>query len=408
MVKNIEVLAVVPARGGSRSIPRKNIRMFGRHPLLAYSIAAGLQAKSVSRVIVSTEDEEIARISREYGADVPFLRPPELAEDDTLDYPVFEHLVRELDAAEGYRPELIVQLRPTSPLRPPDCVDRAIALMTSGQQTDSVRGVVPSGQNPYKMWRLEDDGFMNPLLESSLDEPYNQPRQELPPTYWQTGHIDVIHRDTLLEKVSMTGESVRGLVLDAAYAVDIDNERDWRIAEQALRDIRLPIVQPERAHRSFPERVELLVLDFDGTLTDDRVWVNSEGDEMVAAHRGDGLGLSFLQQHGVSIQIVSKETHPVVAARARKLDIPVIQGADDKATAIENLLASTGVGKENVVYLGNDVNDLPCFPLVGFAAAVADAHPSVRSQADLVLSLPGGRGAVRELCDLILVNMEKI
>ena len=98
----------------------------------------------------------------------------------------------------------------------------------------------------------------------------------------------------------------------------------------------------------------------------------------------------------------------MVAARARKLDIPVIQGANDKATIIKRVLAEKGVAKENAVYLGNDVNDLPCFPLVGFAAVVADAHPSVRSQADLVLSLPGGRGAVREMCDLILASMEQI
>jgi N-acylneuraminate cytidylyltransferase len=382
--------------------------MFGGHPLLTYSIAAGLQAQSVGRVIVSTDDEEIASIGREYGAEVPFLRPAELAGDETPDFPVFEHLLRELEAIEGYSPGLIVQLRPTSPLRPPDCIDRAVTMMASEPSVDSVRGVVPAGQNPYKMWRLDDDGLMSPLLESDLEEPFNQPRQILPATYWQTGHIDVVHRDTVLEKGSMTGDRVRGLVLDPVYAVDIDNEQDWRMAEQTLRDIRLPIVQPERAQRRFPERVELLVLDFDGTLTDDRVWVNSEGDEMVAAHRGDGLGLSILQQQGVNIQIVSKETHPVVAARASKLNIPVIQGAEDKATIVEGLLAEKGVKKERVVYLGNDVNDLPCFPLVGYAVAVADAHPSVINQADLVLSRPGGRGAVRELCDLILAKMEKI
>ncbi|HEY5903570.1 MAG TPA: acylneuraminate cytidylyltransferase family protein, partial [Anaerolineales bacterium] len=113
-----QVLAVIPARGGSKGIPRKNIRLFSGWPLLAWSIAAAQQAETVSRVIVSTDDEEIAAVGREYGAETPFLRPAEFARDDTTDLPVFEHALRWLDEHEGYRPEVVVQLRPTSPIRP--------------------------------------------------------------------------------------------------------------------------------------------------------------------------------------------------------------------------------------------------------------------------------------------------
>src|SRR5262249_7126007 len=117
------VVAIVPARGGSKAIPRKNVRLLGGVPLIAYSIEAGLTARTVDRVIVSTDDEEIAAVARRFGAEVPFMRPAALAGDSTPDLPVFQHALDWLDAHEGYRPEIVVQLRPTSPLRPPDCVD---------------------------------------------------------------------------------------------------------------------------------------------------------------------------------------------------------------------------------------------------------------------------------------------
>ncbi|HEX9892352.1 MAG TPA: acylneuraminate cytidylyltransferase family protein, partial [Gemmatimonadales bacterium] len=140
----LRVLAIVPARAGSKSIPRKNIQLFAGHPLLAYSIAAGLQARQVARVLVSTDDEEIAERARDYGAEVPFLRPAQFAQDGTPDLPVFQHALGWLSEHEGYRPEIVVQLRPTSPVRPPDCVDRAVELLTAAPEADSVRAVVPA------------------------------------------------------------------------------------------------------------------------------------------------------------------------------------------------------------------------------------------------------------------------
>ena len=172
-----EVLAIIPARGGSKGIPRKNIRNFAGYPLLAYSIAAGLQAKSVTRVIVSTDDEEIAVVAREFGAGTPFMRPVEFAQDDTTDLPVFQHALAWLAEHEGYKPEVVVQLRPTSPIRPRDCVDSAVNTLLAHPDADSVRGVVPAGQNPHKMWRISGrDGRMTPLLAvAGITEPYNAP-----------------------------------------------------------------------------------------------------------------------------------------------------------------------------------------------------------------------------------------
>jgi N-acylneuraminate cytidylyltransferase len=406
MVGDHKILALVPARGGSKSIPHKNLKPFAGHPLVAYSIAAGLQSGVVDRLIVSTDDAEIAQVARDYGAEVPFMRPAELAQDDTHDFPVFEHALRWLEQNEGYLPDIVVQLRPTTPVRPPWTVTRAVEILLEHPEADSVRGVVPSGQTPYKMWHLDDAGRMEPLLDADLPEPFNQPRQALPATYWQTGHIDAIRRETLTEKRSMSGDVILPLLLDASYTVDIDTQRDWARAEALMLSGTLDAVWPGRRPRRLPARVQAVILDFDGVLTDNRVWVDQDGVESVAAHRGDGWGISDLKHAGVQVLILSTESSPVVSARAEKLGVPVVQGSTDKADALRTWLGTNNVDPESTVYLGNDVNDLPCFGLVGFACVVADAHPQVRLQADHILRTPGGYGAVRELTDWIIEHSD--
>ncbi len=402
----MEVLAIIPARGGSKGIPRKNIRPFADYPLIAWSIAAARQARSVTRLIVSTDDAEIAAVAREYGAEVPFLRPAELAQDQTPDWPVFEHALRWLAEQEGYRPEIVVQLRPTSPIRPPWCVDEAVRILLEHEEADCVRGVVPAGQNPFKMWRIDpQSGRMYPLLTlPGIDEPYNAPRQILPPVFWQTGHIDAIRARTILEKRSMTGDVIYPLLLDARYTVDIDTPADWERYEQVVRRGELEIVWPGRRPRPMPSRVSMLVLDFDGVLTDNRVWTDSEGRELVVSSRSDSLLLNELKARGVQILVLSSEPNPVVQARTRKLGLEAVHGVGikEKGEVLRRLLNERGIPAEEVVYVGNDLNDLPCFEISGWAVAVADAWPEVRRAADYVLSHRGGQGAVREICELLL------
>lgn len=404
MVAPAEVLAVIPARGGSKGIPRKNIRSFAGAPLIAYSIAAGLQSGLVTRTIVSTDDEEIAGVARDFGAEVPFLRPAELAQDNTLDLPVFEHALGWLAEHEGYHPQVLVQLRPTSPVRPAGMVDTAVRMLLDHPEADSVRGVVPAGQNPHKMWRIGADGCMHPLLQvEGIAEPYNAPRQVLPPVYWQTGHIDAVRPAAILQKHSMSGDVILPLLVDPVFTVDIDNLNDWRRAEYLVRQAGLDMVFPGRRPRPMPRRVDLLVMDFDGVLTDNRVWVDQDGREMVAANRSDALGLRLLRERtGIQQLVISKEVNPVVSARCKKIGVPCYQGIDDKPAVLKRALEERGILPEHAIYIGNDINDVPCFPIVGWAAAPADALPEALHEADFVLSRAGGHGAVRELCDLLL------
>lgn len=409
MNKQPEIVAIIPARGNSKSIPKKNIKEFAGFPMLAFSIAAAKQSRYVNRVIVSTDNQEIAQVAREYGAEVPFIRPDELAQDDTLDYPVIEHALLWLAEQEDYHPDYVIQLRPTSPIRPQNMVDDAVELMLSHPDADSVRGVVPSAQNPYKMWFVDEQGRMKPILKvEGIREPYNAPRQDLPDTFWQTGHIDVIRAKMILKKKSLSGDMIFPLMVDPRYSVDIDTLLDWERAEVNIMECMADIVWPGQKKRAIPAKVTLLVMDFDGVMTDDRVWVDAEGNEMVAANRGDGLGLERLQKlTDIQPMVISKETHPVVAARCKKLDIPLFQGIDEKPEVLEKMLRQRGVPAEEVIYIGNDLNDLPCFPLVGFSVVPANALPEMKRAADLVLQKNGGFGAVRELCDILVSRFTK-
>ncbi len=404
-----ETLALIPARGGSKGIPRKNIKDFAGFPLIAWSIAAAKRSQLVTRVIVSTDDEEIAAVAREYGAETPFLRPAELAQDKTTDLPVFEHALKWLEDIEGYKPEVVIQLRPTSPIRPLNCVDDAVRILLAHPEADCVRGVVPAGQNPFKMWRFNGaDQPLKPLLEvEGIAEPYNAPRQILPPVYWQTGHIDAIRTSTITRKHSLTGEVIYPLVIDAKFTVDIDTPPDWAKYEALVFQGGLEMVTPgETSRRPMPHKIELVICDFDGVITDNKVWTDQDGREMVAAYRSDSPRIRELRERGIEVLILSSEPNTVVAARAKKMGVEAIHGVglQDKGRVMREVLAQRNIAAEHVIYIGNDLNDLPCFEVAGWSVAVADAFPEVRRAADFILTRAGGQGALRELCDLILKN----
>ena len=237
-----EVLAIIPARGGSKGLPRKNILDLHGHPLLAYAIAAGIQSHGVTRTVCSTDDLEIQQHAQAYGAEVPFLRPSALALDSSPDLPLFLHVLEWFAEHQNWEPEIVVHLRPTSPIRFPGQVDAAIELLLSHPEATSVRGVCPSPCTPYKMWRPgsqgnETDTFMEPLLDlPGITEPFNQPRQDLPMVWWQTGSLDVIRVSTIWGG-SMTGMRVLPLMTDQNFAVDIDGELGFRVAEGVMQGL---------------------------------------------------------------------------------------------------------------------------------------------------------------------------
>ena len=235
------VLGLVLARGGSKSVPGKNIYPVLGKPLIAYTIEPALAARAITRLVVTTDDPEIADIAGRLGAEVPFLRPSELAQDETPDYPVVRHALEWLEAKDGYRPDMIVQLRPTSPLRTSRQLDEAVGLLRAHPDADSVRGVCRPQQNLHKMWRMSSDGLLHPLLAvPGVPEPFNAPRQTLPAVWWQNGYIDAFWRRRVLEQRSLTGAKVLGYVIEEPEYVDIDSLHDIRVLELILRSRKAP------------------------------------------------------------------------------------------------------------------------------------------------------------------------
>jgi CMP-N,N'-diacetyllegionaminic acid synthase len=229
-----EVLALIPARGGSKGIPRKNILSVAGKPLIAWSIQQALQSTRITRVVVSTDDDEIGAVAREYGAEVPFIRPEEYADDMSPDIDVFRHALRFLADRDSYHPELVVHLRPTGPARRVSDIDVAIELLHRHPQVDSVRAVSVAHQSPYKMWELQEDGTMEPVLRlQGMTDCQSQPRQLLPPVYWQNGYVDVLRPRAVFDKNSMWGDSVLPFVVKTRL-FDLDYPEDIGPMEEAL------------------------------------------------------------------------------------------------------------------------------------------------------------------------------
>ena len=234
----MEILAVIPARLGSKGLLDKNILPLRGHPLLAYSIVAATSADCVTRVICSTDSKKYAEIAIKYGAEVPFLRPKRDARDDSTDFDVFFHLLEQLQKNENYNPDIIIQLRPTSPLRYPGMIDDAILAFNNSKNADSLRAISYPDLTPYKMWRINKKNFMEPLLQiPNNPEPYNTNRQSLPEIYAQTGSIDVIRRNTITKKMSMTGTNILPFFIANKYFVDIDDQIGFSLCEILLNDL---------------------------------------------------------------------------------------------------------------------------------------------------------------------------
>lgn len=229
-----EVMALIPARGGSKGVPRKNIRPLLGKPLIAYTIQEAIKSKYINRIIVSTDDEEIAKVAKTYGAEVPFMRPSELGGDHVTDLPVFQHALKWLFDNEKYKPDIIAHLRPTAPLRTVQHIDKGIEKLIMSD-ADSVRSVCAAPKHPCKMWKFDGDTIV-PFLPEEIcgREAYNKNRQQLPPAFIQNGSVDITRWNTIMVKNSMTGDRILGMLMDEKESVNIDTEIDFMMAEILL------------------------------------------------------------------------------------------------------------------------------------------------------------------------------
>lgn len=365
----MDVLAVVVAA------PATGQRTFsGRTPAL-HALEQARAAHRVVRVCLVTADAELARQATDAGAEV--IAPAADGERAGLLRSALEAVAEH----SGFAPALAVMLDSAYPLCETATIDAAVEhLLRCG--ADSLVAVFPLDD---ALWVQDETGTARPSDRRASEQ-----------RYVETGALSAV-RVGVFER---TGELPTGRVVlfevPALTALRLEEDLDWQRADSLARRL-----SQSRA-RALLRGIRLLVLDFDGVMTDNRVLVLEDGREAVLCSRGDGMGIGLLKAAGIPVAVISKEVNPVVGARCRKLGIPHLQGIEDKLTELRRVAAEHHVELADTAFMGNDVNDLACMNAAGVAIAPADAHPQALRVASLVTTAVGGAGAVREVCDLLL------
>ncbi|MEU2621303.1 N-acylneuraminate cytidylyltransferase [Streptomyces sp. NPDC007157] len=396
------VLAVIPARGGSKGVPAKNLLPVGGVPLVARAVRECRASRLVTDVVVSTDDQAIAAAARSAGAEV-VLRPAAIAGDTATSEAAVLHAMDAHEALHGAPVDVVLLVQCTSPFIIREDIDGvAGAIVENG--ADTALTVAPFHGF---VWRDEVDAPVPVVADTATasggfgvnhDKSFRPRRQDRPQDFLETGAAYAMRADGFREHRHRFFGNTELVRTDPARVLEIDDPHDLARARAlaTLFDADRPGSLPTA------DDIDAVVLDFDGTQTDDRVLIDADGKEFVSVHRGDGLGIAALRKSGLRMLILSTEQNPVVAARARKLQIPVLHGIDRKDLALKQWCEEQGIAPERVLYVGNDVNDLPCFALVGWPVAVASAHDVVRGAARAVTTVPGGDGAIREIASWIL------
>jgi YrbI family 3-deoxy-D-manno-octulosonate 8-phosphate phosphatase len=386
------VLVVIPARGGSKGVPGKNLAPVGGVPLVARAVRASVRARRVTAVVVSTDDPSIAEAARTAGAEV-VLRPAAIAGDTATSEAAVLHAMDAHEAMTGAGTDVVLLVQCTSPFVTSEEIDGVIAAVLDGG-ADTAHTVAPFHGF---IWREGADGSGEDSAYGVNHDKATRPRrQDRPQDLLETGTAYAMRAPGFRAAGHRFFGRTALVRTDPAKVLEIDEPADLQRARALA-----PLLDPTAATPTRDD-VDAVVLDFDGTQTDDRVLIDSDGHEAVTVHRGDGLGIAALRRAGLPVLILSTETNPVVAARARKLDVPVLHGIDRKDLALKQWCEENGIAPERVLYAGNDVNDLPCFGLVGWPVAVAQAHDVVRAAARAITTAEGGRGAIREIAAWLL------
>jgi len=381
-------VAIIPARGGSRGIPRKNVALLDGKPLVVHTIEAALDAELVDAVVVTTDDPEIAQVAEKAGAWV-IERPRAISGDTASSESALTHALDQILIEHGVDPEITVFLQCTSPLTSSEDIDETVAALID-EGADCALAVSPSHQF---MWSRTAAGNG---VGINHDERVRQRRQDRDEQFVETGAVYAMKTAGFRLAGHRFFGRIAMHVMPRERVWEIDDPSDLVVARALLEHRRI-----ERTRTLIGFQPSALVLDFDGVFTPNTVIVFQDGTEAVQCNRGDGAGLSRMRKAGVPMLVLSAEVNPVVAARCQKLKIQCIQGIEDKRPVLLKWLRQRKLNPAHAIYIGNDMPDIPCMQAVGCGVAVADAQPEVLDAADIVLRTRGGQGAIRELVDLI-------
>lgn len=388
-------VAFIPVRGGSKSIPLKNIRPICGRPLVYWTVKAACLCRFIDKVYVATDSD---RIRETVEAFLPENRAFEKVEvigrsaQSASDTASTESAM--LEFAQKFPFDNIVLIQATSPLLSASDLDRGFELFIL-DDTDSVLSVVR--QKRFN-WVFNADGTVYP---SNYDVFHRPRRQEFDGYLVENGAFYITSRERLLATGNRISGKIRALEMDEDTFFEIDEPSDWLIIEALMKKKGLGEKKPHADIRMF-------LTDCDGCLTDGGMYYSEKGDELKKFNTRDGKGFALLKEKGVLTGIVTGENVDLNKRRVEKLRLDVyIPGCSDKLQDVRQLCDEYGIGLENVLYIGDDIMDIPLLKEAGFSACPADAHPSVKKAVDYVSSFGGGRGVIRDVADMLLGEMEE-
>ena len=385
-------VAFIPVRGGSKSIPLKNIKMISGRPLVFWTIRAACGCKQIDKVFVATDSEKIRAVVDEIKAKRQIAgfeklevigRSPETATDTASTESAM------LEFAEQHSFDNIVLIQATSPLLQSKDLEQGFAVYHE-DGTDSVLSVVR--QKRFN-WSVDENGLANPVNYDVFHRPR---RQEFDGYFVENGAFYITSREALLQSRNRLSGNIRAVEMDEATFFEIDEPSDWLIIEALMKKKGIS------ASHDMPE-IKMFLTDCDGCLTDSGMYYSENGDELKKFNTRDGRGFQMLRENDIITGIVTSEDRELNRRRAEKLKLDIlVGGCKDKLAAISDLCRQRGVDLKNVCYIGDDLNDLEVLEAVGFGCCPSDAVEQVKHIASFVTESKGGQGVIREVAELVL------
>lgn len=385
MADTKNVIAIIPARGGSKGIPQKNLRTLLGEPLIARAIRIARTASPVKQVVVTTDDSEIAAVAQAAGALV-VMRPDELSTDIASSESALLHAIGELEKTNQMT-EVFAFLQCTAPLTTAEDIESTIKQVTENEADCAFAAIA----SHFFLWQPNEAGGVRGVNHQASERLM---RQQRPPEYLEAGSVYVMKTKGFKQHKHRFFGNIAVQEIERDHWFELDEMADLGVIEALL--------EKRGSKQGNPSSIKAIAFDFDGVFTDNLVRVDQNGIETVCCSRSDGMGIELLRNASVPMVVISKERNPVVLARCQKLQLDCEGGVDDKVPILKRWVERVGVSLAETAYVGNDVNDLPCLRTVGHPFVVADCHQALTQQGFARLKCSGGRGAVRELADLVL------
>ena len=388
-------VAFIPVRGGSKSIPLKNIKPMCGKPLVYWTVAAACGCKNIDKVYVATDSEKIRETLQNVKDTDTDGRLDKMeiigrSQESASDTASTEFAM--LEFAREHLFDHIVLIQATSPLLTAEDLDRGFALYEQ-KETDSVLSVVR--QKRFN-WKVEKDGSAQP---TNYDYFHRPRRQEFEGYCVENGAFYITSRERLLATENRISGNVKAVEMSEDTFFEIDEPSDWDMIQQLLeRRQKEKVSTGKQGHQ-----IKMLLTDCDGCLTDGGMYYSENGDELKKFSTLDGMGFGLMREHGVICGIITGEHTKLVQRRAEKLKLDVLKmGVQNKFATVQGLCVEKGISLEEVAYIGDDINDRELLEQVGFSASVPDALQEIQNIVDYVAVRQGGNGAVRDVIEHLL------